>query len=206
MKQETGSNTPKQRAIVSIRITSSGDNFTQLPHPTEGEVTLLCESTKAMLVPTELLEHRSLEGHLLAAGIAVDPQSEEVEIINYDHDITALIVVPTTLLAQIAETYGNRAHLSTPLLAPSPARGNTLLVHLSEDCGVLTLTLHGGSKLLFAELFEIGSITDVLYWIIQLDAEYNLNRYIIYVEGGDKGGCKVRETKDLLSKYFNRIM
>ncbi len=204
MRQETGSKPQLHKDIVSIRITSSGDNFSQLSHPAQGEVTLVCESSKAMLLPTPLLEQRSLEGHLLTAGIAVDPYTEEVEIINYDENITALIALPTTLLAQITETYGSRAELWTPLLASAPARGNTLLVHLSEDCTLLTLTLYGATNLLFAEIFEIGGIADILYWISQLDGCYNLTRHTIYVDGGGKSG--VKEAKRLLERHFNRVL
>ncbi len=199
MRQETGSNTLQNHKVVSIRVTSSGHNFSAHTPSTATQTTILIESVKAMLVPTFLIADATPEEHLLSAGIYTD-KSQEVSItIKHDEVTSAIIAIPRSLHDTIYNTYGGGAQYTTPLLSKSPSAGHDLIVHLSADNGLLCLNMFNGRDRLFAELFEIGSITDVLYWISRLGEGYDLSTYTIYLDGGGK------ELEKLLNKYYKSV-
>ncbi len=200
MRQETGSNNPTKDRVVSIRVTSDGHNFSGTHiESSAGEVTLLIESFKAMLIPTYLLEELSPVEHLRSGGIGVDVGSEGVIVVQHNTSVTALIVLPTSLLSQIDKAYGNRAKFTTPLLLPSIGRSHEVLLHLSDDEGLLTMNIYNGGDLIFAEIFEVKSREDVLYWLTRVGEGYDLSTYIIYTNSHDK------DLERLLKRYYKQI-
>ncbi len=153
-----------------------------------------------MLVPTSLLDENSTTDHLLAGGINVDDTKEEVVVVRRDAIISALIVIPSTLLKDITSTYGDNVSFTTPLLTPAHGDKHEVLVHLSKDQTLLCISLFNGGDLIFAELFEIMSTTDILYWLTRLGSSYDLNTYTIFVDGANA------ETPKLLKNYYKNIV
>ncbi len=202
MRQETGSNTHNTQNIVSIRITSSGHNFSfdsESSH-SQVDVTLLIETHKAMLVPTSLLDENSATEHLLAAGINLNEPIEESVVVRYDDITSAIIVMPTSLMSEIRGVYGGRVKFTTPLLIPARTLGHEVQIRLSEDRGLLTLSLFNGGDRLFAEVFEVNGIADILYWLTRLSEGYDLTDYTIYIDGWG------RELQKLLKNYYKSVV
>ncbi|MFI3282819.1 MAG: hypothetical protein SNG10_04740 [Rikenellaceae bacterium] len=186
---------------MSIRITSNGHNFS-LPSsniPTFEKITLLIESSKAMLLPTILLDENTLEGHLLSGGIALSPLVERAVSLRGDDQTTAIIVLPISLAEKIDRELGDRAEITTPLLAPAPTHGHDLRVHLSQDMTLLCLNLYNGGDRVFAELFDIKGCADVLYWISRIGEGYDLSTYNIFINSNN------RELEKLLKRYYKKV-
>ncbi|MFR9603854.1 MAG: hypothetical protein SNG02_08335 [Rikenellaceae bacterium] len=187
---------------MSIRITSSGHNFSfDSLTASDQDVIISLETSKAMLVPTSLLsEEQSVEDHLRAAGINLNPHSEQSVVIRQDDVTSAIVVVATDLLAQINGVYRGQKSFTTPLLTPARGRGHELQISLSEDSSLLTLLLFNGGDRLFAELFEVKGIADVLYWTARVGEGYDLTTYTIYITGGG------RDLEKLLKNYYRGVI
>ncbi|MFR9592037.1 MAG: hypothetical protein SNG27_06520 [Rikenellaceae bacterium] len=185
---------------MSIRVTSSGHNFSAHTPSTATDTTIVIESSKAMLVPTSLLDDVNTIDHLQSAGIAMDVTTEDAIIVKDDTITSAIIVLPKSLHELIYNTYGGGGKYTTPLLAKAPSAGHDILVHLSSDQTLLCINVFNGRDRIFAELFEIGNITDVLYWISRLGEGFDLSTYDIYVDRGDK------ELEKLLKNFTKALI
>ncbi len=201
MRQETGSNPKSSKRVVSIRITSSGDNFSEHTPITAHDVVILLETAKTMLVPTTILEERSFEEYLHLGGISMDSSTHRAVNLGQSGAMTAIAALPIGLIERIGSTYGDSVTLTSPLLAQSPARGSALRVHLSPEATLLTLNLFNGAELLFAEMFEVKTNEDILYWIALLGEAYDLNVYTIYIDG-----MWVENVERLIRRYYKKVV
>lgn len=165
---------------VSIRLMSDGHAFSAIPAQ-NGEAlsqvadvlkggvvaeVMLC-TPKTLLVPAEQLEALSLEEHLALSGLA-PAQDERVVVSDVVTDIVAVMAVPLRHIEEL-ELCGAELHYSSPLLMGDMSEacvvalyGNLLYVRVADD------------QLRFADVMEVTTDVDILYYLGAIDTVYHI--------------------------------
>lgn len=159
---------------VSIRLKSGGHSFSIeafkaaiADNECPAEVVLL--TAKSTLVPAEFFEKAHAAAYLADVGIA--PSMSECAVYSKpSNGIVAVMAISKSCYEAMHETHPAGVICTSPLLPGSEAADGVSL-HLEDD--LLYIHIYNGG-LLFAEVVECLSDTDILYYLAAIDEAYNI--------------------------------
>lgn len=194
---------------MSIQLTLSGHSFSRSDLPRlssrdERMVDVEVVTDRTILVPADLLNEQHVEHLLGIAGFA--PREDEQIVVARDEKsgIAALIALPRTLLATLADRYGRRYELTTPLLRTRLCTEPTVWLYLAA--GIIYIKVWSGGKLRMAEVFPYKKEEDILYYASVLDKQFVLNNFRIVVDGTTSSSIKTIDCVKLLKKYYKKVI
>ena len=185
MKQATGSNPSNSVNKVSIQLSLDGHSFSlsepnaEFPAGTPVEVELL--TPKTVLVPAELSDRE--DDRALLASSAVSVADDECVVRSAPgSSAVALMAVPSTLIRDLTERYGDRLHYTTPLL--HEVRTEQPTVWMDRRDGLLYIKVYDPA-LQLAEVIPATDDADILYFIERLGSAFPPAEHVLRVAGDD---------------------
>lgn len=209
MRQVTGSNPSPSANRMSIQLTLSGHSFSRSDLPRlssrdERMVDIEVITDRTILVPADLLNEQHAEQLFSIAGIT-PREDEQIIVVRDDKSgIAALMALPDTLLATLADRYGRRYELTTPLLRTRLCTEPTVWLYLAA--GIIYIKVWSGGKLRLAEAFPYKKEEDILYYASVLDKQFVLNNFCIVVDGTTSSSIKTSDCVKLLKKYYKKVI
>ena len=159
---------------VSIRLKSGGHSFSieafkAAIADTERPAEVVLLTAKSTLVPAEFFEKAHAAAYLADVGIA--PSMSECAVYSKpSNGIVAVMAISKSCYEAMHETHPAGVICTSPLLPGSEAADGVSL-HLEDD--LLYIHIYNGG-LIFAEVVECLSDTDILYYLAAIDEAYNI--------------------------------
>lgn len=159
---------------VSIRLKSGGHSFSieafkAAIADTERPAEVVLLTAKSTLVPAEFFEKAHAAAYLADVGIA--PSMSECAVYSRpSNGIVAVMAISKSCYEAMHETHPAGVICTSPLLPGSEAADGVSL-HLEDD--LLYIHIYNGG-LLFAEVVECLSDTDILYYLAAIDEAYDI--------------------------------
>ncbi len=157
------------------------------------DVAIILATEKVCLVPDELADGDAL-AYMHANGIQIE--KDEQLLHSSSNGITAIMAAPTFLVQKAQTLYGDHTHWLHPLqIAIAKAHQSaTLEVNFCDDWANITIK---DDRLRYAETLPCAEITDLLFYIQQLNQQYNLRDFDLLLTG--ENTAEIR--KELKSYY-----
>ena len=159
---------------VSIRLKSGGHSFSAEAFKaaiadTERPAEVVLLTAKSTLVPAEFFEKAHAAAYLADVGIA--PSMSECAVYSKpSNGIVAVMAISKSCYEAIHEIHPAGVICTSPLL-PGSEVADGVSLHLEDD--LLYIHIYNGG-LLFAEVVECLSDTDILYYLAAIDEAYNI--------------------------------
>ncbi|MBQ3248158.1 MAG: DUF3822 family protein [Alistipes sp.] len=169
---------------VSIRLESDGHTFSPECAAASGAVEVVVSTVKTALVPAELFVEDDARAALAAVGFA-PTTSERVVYSAAVSGVVAVMAMDVACYDALVERYGQSLCFSSPLLERVDIKRG---VHLKLDRELLYVRVYD-DVMLFAEVVEVKSDGDILYYLESIHRVYDI--YNMYARAtGDTGRLK----------------
>ena len=193
---------------MSIQLTLSGHSFSRSDLPklsTDKQfVEIEVLSSRVVLIPFELFEEVNPVEILAINGITLNENESVVTVPDEQQQIVAALALPNNLIAAAQERYGDNHLFSTPLLRSRICTEPTAWLYLAER--IIYIKVWSDGKLRMAEVLPRKKETDTLYYTAAIDAQFDLKRFKIVIEGANGFADEARETAKTLSKYYKKVV
>ena len=193
---------------MSIQLTLSGHSFSRSDLPklsTDKQfVEIEVLSSRVVLIPFELFEEVNPVEILAINGITLNENESVVTVPDEQQQIVAALALPNNLIAAAQERYGDNHLFSTPLLRSRICTEPTAWLYLAER--IIYIKVWSDGKLRMAEVLPRKKETDTLYYTAAIDAQFDLKRFKIVIEGANGFADEARETAKILSKYYKKVV
>lgn len=200
MKQVTGNNGNRSDKAVSIQLMLDGHSFSVDALPAAGkEVPCVAEllTPRSMLVPREEFSEELAEGYLAAEGLA--PQDGECVVwSNTQEQIVAVMAIDRMLLDALRAKYEAGVRFTSPLLHLPKFSGNA--VWMQRNGSLLYVKVYR-TILRMAEVIQVESDADVLYFVERLTGIFPAADFELHLTGADSAALR-----KLLKGYYKRIV
>ena len=193
---------------MSIQLTLSGHSFSRSDLPklsTDKQfVEIEVLSSRVVLIPFELFEEVNPVEILAINGITLNENESVVTVPDEQQQIVAALALPDNLIAVAQERYGDNHLFSTPLLRSRICTEPTAWLYLAER--IIYIKVWSDGKLRMAEVLPRKKEADTLYYTAAIDAQFDLKRFKIVIEGANGFADEARETAKTLSKYYKKVV
>jgi hypothetical protein len=193
---------------MSIQLTLSGHSFSRSDLPklsTDKQfVEIEVLSSRVVLIPFELFEEVNPVEILAINGITLNENESVVTVPDEQQQIVAALALPNNLIAAAQERYGDNHLFSTPLLRSRICTEPTAWLYLAER--IIYIKVWSDGKLRMAEVLPRKKEADTLYYTAAIDAQFDLKRFKIVIEGANGFADEARETAKTLSKYYKKVV
>lgn len=193
---------------MSIQLTLSGHSFSRFDLPklsTDKQfVEIEVLSSRVVLIPFELFEEVNPVEILAINGITLNENESVVTVPDEQQQIVAALALPNNLIAAAQERYGDNHLFSTPLLRSRICTEPTAWLYIAER--IIYIKVWSDGKLRMAEVLPRKKEADTLYYTAAIDAQFDLKRFKIVIEGANGFADEARETAKTLSKYYKKVV
>ena len=194
---------------MSIQLTLSGHSFSRSDLPKLStdkqfvEIEVLTD--RVALMPFELCEEINPVKILEINGIYLTENESATVVADEKRQIIAAIAIPNTLISAAAELYDDDKYgFTTPLMRTRICTEPTVWMYLAKR--LIYIKVWSDGKLRMAEVLPRKKEADTLYYTAAIDAQFDLKRFKIVIEGANGFADEARETAKTLSKYYKKVV
>ncbi len=174
-----------------------------------GPVNILLDTLRTVLIPTELFDPAHMPDYLAVNNITARPDEETIATRLMIGGAIGVMLCRRSIIAAADEVFGSRARFGSPFDTAAVYR---TAKHRKKDAGkeFTTLCLAGRNvyitvqsipdgELRYCEALPYSAAADILYYIHELSARFDIRKSPLYVRG--EGAEKVEK---ILRKTFKK--